>query len=268
MLTEYRNHLLSIRKAPGTIRLRMLHIRKLETVHPQLEAVTQKDLEAYLAMLTENGLASESLKSYRSSFRSFYEWASDAGEIDTDPSVKLKPVIVRVRMPRVAPDDAIIQAASHAPLRERAMIFLARLACLRLSELTTLPKTARTGSDLLILGKGEKERIVSANDQLLDTLIELERETRGETHYFPGGARARLPHMHPMSVNKIIKRVTGWNPHSLRHAGATAAYRATRDLRAVQEFLGHESLQTTQRYLHLDDEARRAVAAATTLRRA
>ena len=73
----------------------------------------------------------------------------------------------------------------------------------------------------------------------------------------------RGPHMHPMSVNKIITRITGWNPHSLRHAGATAAYNETHDLRGVQEMLGHASLAVTERYLHLDDASRRRVAAAT-----
>lgn len=60
----------------------------------------------------------------------------------------------------------------------------------------------------------------------------------------------------------MITRHLGVNPHSLRHAGATAAYRATRDLRAVQMLLGHSSLATTQRYLHPSlDDVRRAAAA-------
>ena len=85
-------------------------------------------------------------------------------------------------------------------------------------------------------------------------------EAPGQRFYFPG---LRGPHMHPQSVHKIIQRLTGFNPHALRHAGATAAYNATRDLRAVQEMLGHASLATTQRYLHLDAEALRRVADAT-----
>ncbi|MGO1405393.1 tyrosine-type recombinase/integrase, partial [Agrococcus casei] len=43
--------------------------------------------------------------------------------------------------------------------------------------------------------------------------------------------------------------------HALRHAGATAAYLATRDLRAVQMFLGHAPMSTTQQHLHLDQDA-------------
>jgi site-specific recombinase XerD len=71
--------------------------------------------------------------------------------------------------------------------------------------------------------------------------------------------------MHPQSVNKIITRVTGWNPHSLRHAAATVAYEGTHDLRAVQELLGHSSLATTERYLHVRVDQVRAAVNATRL---
>ena len=71
--------------------------------------------------------------------------------------------------------------------------------------------------------------------------------------------------IHPQALNKIITRATGCNPHSLRHAGATAAYEGTHDLRAVQEMLGHVSLVTTQRYVHVRADQIRAAAAATSL---
>lgn len=101
--------------------------------------------------------------------------------------------------------------------------------------------------------------MVPANDDLLDALFKLER-THGDGYYFPGRYGG---HMHPQSVNKIITRKTGWNPHSLRHAGATAAYLATGDLRAVQMLLGHSSIATTQRYLNIGIDSVRRVAAAT-----
>jgi site-specific recombinase XerC len=143
------------------------------------------------------------------------------------------------------------------------MILLARYACLRLTELSTLHTNAREGDLLRIVGKGRKERMVGVNEPLRFALNALERE-QGQGYYFPGQVgHNTLPHLHPQSVCKIIKRVTGWNPHSLRHAGATAAYRATNDLRGVQDMLGHASLATTQRYLHLDDASRLRIADAT-----
>lgn len=148
-----------------------------------------------------------------------------------------------------------------ATSRDRALVMLGRYACLRLNEITTLHMRNRDGDRLIIRGKGDKERIVYANEPLLFALRRLEQD-EPSGYYFPGETDG---HLHPQSVHKIIKRITGWNPHALRHAGATAAYRATGDLRAVQDMLGHASLATTQRYLHLDDEARRRVAAATAI---
>jgi integrase len=140
-----------------------------------------------------------------------------------------------------------------------AMIMLARFACLRLTELTTLRTDHREGDLLRITGKGEKQRLVPINDDLMHALLTLER-MQGEGFYFPGRWGGS---MHPQSVNKIITRHLGTNPHSLRHAGATAAYIANPDLEALRLFLGHSSVATTQRYLHVGMDAVRRVAAST-----
>jgi integrase len=178
-----------------------------------------------------------------------------------DPAFYLETIRIPVTIARLAPDDAIQAALITATIEQRAMVLLGRLACLRLTELTTLRLRDRQGDALRITGKGDKQRLVFINDQLDDILVLREREVVGVSdYYFPGRYGG---HMHPQSVNKIITRVTGWNPHSLRHAGATAAYRATRDIRAVQELLGHSSIAVTQRYLHLDELSMRAASAGT-----
>lgn len=218
------------------------------------------DLEDVLARRRQ--LAPETRKSHLASWRVFYRWAHRRGLRADDPTLEIASIRVPPRVPRVAPDDDVELALAGAAPRHRAMVLLARYACLRLTELTTLHTRDREGERLRIRGKGDRERVVYANEPLMFALHALERD-QGAGYYFPG---LRGAHMHPMSVNKIITRVTGWNPHSLRHAGATAAYNATGDLRAVQEMLGHASLATTQRYLHLDDEAKRRVAAATEIR--
>lgn len=63
-----------------------------------------------------------------------------------------------------------------------------------------------------------------------------------------------------------IKRVSGLNPHSLRHRAGTAAFQGTgNNLRVAQEFLGHASVATTQRYVHVTREDMRRAAEATRL---
>lgn len=261
LLERFERWLLASDRGDGTIKLRMRHMRELARTH-SLHAVIVEDLEDELAR--RRHLADETRKSYQSSWGLFYGWMHTRGIRADDPTGLLEAVRVRVRVPRIAPDDEIAAALERANSQHRAMILLARYGCLRLTELTTLHTSAREGERLRVIGKGDKERVVYANEPLRFALHALERE-QGPGYYFPG---QRAPHMHPMSVNKIITRATGWNPHSLRHAGATAAYNATHDLRGVQEMLGHSSLAVTERYLHLNDVARRRVADATVIRRA
>jgi len=264
MLPEFTNHLLASGRSPGTVAQRVMHVDHLQQIHPDLSAVTTADLEAFLAARRTTHRA-ETRKTMRASFRVYFAWALRAGLHETDPARDLLPIRIPVTVPRLAPDDDIQRALIGAPLRETGMILLGRLACLRLSELATLQLRHRERDVLRILGKGEKQRLVYLNDALLPVLDRLEEEANGSPWFFPGRFEG---HVHPQSAHKIIQRRTGWNPHSLRHAGATAAYRATGDLRAVQEMLGHASMATTQRYLHLDESARRAVAAGTAFLRA
>lgn len=254
MLTRYANHLLATGHSQATVRAYIGQIDRLNRVHADILTVTTEDLEAYLAR--RRHLAAESRKAIRAAFRSFYGWTQRTGLRLDNPAAALDSIRVPRVMPRLAADDVVQLALLTATLEQTAMILLGRLACLRLTELTTLHMRQREGDTLRIKGKGDKERIVPIADDLMPVLLTLER-LYGSGYYFPGRFGGC---MHPQSVNKIITRVTGTNPHSLRHAGATAAYRATRDLRAVQELLGHASLATTERYLHVSlDDVRAAV---------
>lgn len=257
MINEYAQHLSAAGRATGTIRLRTAHLTHLAR-HYNLTTVTTGQLERMIAARRDTHSA-ESRHSLRSSYRSFYRWAHRTGNLTSNPALDLSPITVPARVARVAPDHVLQHALIVADEAQTAMIYLARFACLRLTELTTLHTSQRTHDELRIIGKGGKERIVYCNDDLMHALLTLER-LQGRGYYFPGRISG---HMHSASVNKIMTRLTGCNPHSLRHAGATAAYKATGDLRSVQLMLGHSSMATTQRYLHPGVNELRAVAAGT-----
>jgi integrase/recombinase XerC len=255
LLARFEQHLL-VHCNPSTVKLRLQYMNQLQRDHPDLLAVTVDDLEHYFAARRQTH-APETRKSARASFRQFYQWAHDVGLVTVDPAVGLATIRVPVRVPRLADDDSIKAALATATAQERAIILLARLGCLRRAEIATLRVHDRRGDALIVKGKGEKQRIVYCNTQLLDALTELERSGRGD-YYFVG--HDGINHVVFDTIGSTIQRLTGWNAHSLRHAGATAAFRATHDLRAVQAMLGHASLATTERYLHLDEVAQRALA--------
>lgn len=258
LLMDYRRHLLAAGKGAGTIKQRVYYLCALQASHPDLLKVTTEDLETYLARRRRTH-AAESRRSIKSSFQSFYRWATRSGRIDSDPSEILAPIHVPRSYGRRAPDDVVLDGLRTATLPEKAMILLGRMAGLRLSEITKLHARDRQGDMLRIVGKGEKMRLVPINNELLEVLERLELHV-GDDYYFPGrwGGHASIDY-----VSKHIRDRVGMNPHSLRHAAATAAYRGTGDLRAVQEFLGHASLSTTQIYIHTEVDQIRAAAMAT-----
>lgn len=255
----YQRWLHSTSRSSGTIALRMRHLATLARIVDPTQA-TYHHIEQALFDAREH--APETRKSMLASWRVYYRWALREGLVERDPTLDVESIRVPRKMPRVAADDDVSDALEHSTTQHRAMLMLGRYGCLRLSEIARLHTRDRHGDRLLIVGKGGVERYVYAPDELLAALKALELE-QGPGYYFPG---RRGPHMHPQSVHKIIKRLCGWNPHSLRHAGATQAHNETKDIRAVQEMLGHASVATTQRYTHLDDDARRSVARATVIR--
>jgi integrase/recombinase XerC len=259
---DYTQHLLAAGLSQGTVKLYLSRLGMFRRWHPDLLMVTTQDLEGFLAA-RRSTLAAETRKTYRSAFRSYYQWAFTMGLIDSDPAYLLRSVPIPATVPRIAPDDAVQMACLRAPLEHQAMILLGRLACLRLAEITSLHTKHREGDLLRVTGKGEKQRMVPINQQLMVVLLKLERE-QGPGFYFPGRTTG---HLHNATVASKIRQWTGYNPHSLRHAGATAAYESSRDLRAVQMLLGHSSLATTQRYLHVGMDAVRMAAAGTMLGR-
>jgi site-specific recombinase XerD len=261
ILPRFERWLLSSDRADGTVSLRMRHVRMLAR-RVTLTLAEQDHITTALAECRH--MAKNTRHSILSSWKLFYRWAAASKLVMHDPTVLVEQFRVPDRAPRVAPDRDIEVALLGCDAQQRAMVMLARYACLRLTELTTLHMRERQGDRLRIVGKGDKERFVYINAELAAALDALER-TQPHGFYFPGRFDPSKP-MHQQSVNKIITRVTGWNPHSLRHAGATAAYLATRDLESVRKMLGHANISTTQRYLHVDEDSMRAIAAATLIR--
>jgi integrase/recombinase XerC len=259
MLHRFENHLVSAGRAHGTVRQRLYHLELLRRECTDLTRVDEAALEAFLAARRDQ--APEYRKAIRASLRVFYRWATRVGYVTTDPTVDLLPVRIPRALPSPVADLAVHAALKDAPLRDRTMILLGRLAGLRLNEIATLHTDHRKYDVLVITGKGDRMREVPINSQLAEVLDALEC-TQGPGYYFPGRWSG---HMHKDAVGKIIRRRLGEKPHSLRHAAASSGYAATHDIRAVQEFLGHASVVTTQRYTRVGLEDVRRVTDATRL---
>jgi integrase/recombinase XerC len=149
-------------------------------------------------------------------------------------------------------------------LEDWLLVAFMGLAGLRVSEVCSIDRDDVVGDMVHVLGKGRKRRSVPLPDELLDTLGEYE-PPRGVRHLFgrPTDPQRRLA---PYAVEQRIPRLARRagilelrvTPHVLRHtfgslmlAADPAALVPTRDL------MGHESVETTNKYAHTREEARR-----------
>jgi integrase/recombinase XerC len=148
-------------------------------------------------------------------------------------------------------------------LRDRAILELFYSSGLRLAELVGLNLGDVDAADrtVRVLGKGSKARVVPVGKQALVALHDWQAVrselARPEERALFVGARGRRvdPRTVQRRVNEWAKRQgapMGVHPHMLRHSFATHVLESSRNLRAVQEMLGHASLSTTQIYTHLD----------------
>jgi len=258
LFTAYRKSLLASGKSGGTIDQRLGDVRRFAMMHPDLLEAARADLVDYFALGSH--WAPEYRKKVRASMRSFYEWAQCEGYIETNPALVLKPVSIRRSKPRVAPEDVVKRAFAESNLPLRAIIALAAVMGLRRSEIAALHPRDRDGQQIRVRGKGDYIRLLTLDPVTHQLLLKLEVEQGSACFYFPGRFG---DHLHPCTVYKWIKDAIGhdWTPHSLRRRAATIGFAGTKDLRAVQEFLGHASVATTQLYVATSQDEIAAVAA-------
>ena len=133
--------------------------------------------------------------------------------------------------------------------RIREWAVMGAYAGLRRAEIAAVHSDDVTDLGLMVKGKGRKVRRVPIHPILAAELH------RVSGYAFPG----RFPgeHVNPDYVANRLEQVLPkpWTTHSLRHRFATQAYQACKDIRMVQQLLGHASIQTTVGYVLVDQDA-------------
>jgi integrase/recombinase XerC len=214
------------------------------------------------------GLSARSVARRLSAVRTFLNYLIETGVLKSNAAVHVQAPKAPRRLPATLDADQVasllaISGDEPLTLRDRAMLELFYSSGLRLSELVGLNLGDVDAADrtVRVLGKGSKARVVPVGKHALAALrdwlaVRAEHARPGETALFVGRRGSRV------SPRTVQKQVNGWakrqgaptrvHPHMLRHSFATHMLESSRNLRAVQELLGHASLSTTQIYTHLD----------------
>ena len=264
------------RQSPHTVSNYRRDLRTLDRLLGELpekishECLQEHHLRHFVVKLHAAGLGGRSLARMLSAWRWFFRWLGMRGEIGANPVDGIKAPRRPRRLPKVlSPDEAIHLLAGDGgeealDWRDQAMFELFYSSGLRLAELVSLdlsclPDLAE--GEIRVLGKRNKARIVPVGKKACEAIqcwvkrrAEIARP--GECALFVGQRGARI---HPRVVEERLKkraRAQGLpvsvHPHMLRHSFASHLLQSSRDLRAVQEMLGHASIASTQVYTHLD----------------
>ena len=229
--------------------------------------LTRRDFVAALKRLSQQGLSERTLARKLSAWRQYCGWLVQSGMMDNDPTFNLKAPRLPERLPKALPQEELNHMLDSAPaddglaVRDHALFELMYGSGLRLSEIHGLD----LGDVLLdegwvsVTGKGRKERQVPLSGKSVEALRAYLSErvaSDGETALFTGKNGTRL------GQRQIQKRLQVWavqqgsgqhiSPHMMRHSYASHLLQSSRDIRAVQELLGHSNLSTTQIYTKLD----------------
>jgi integrase/recombinase XerC len=198
--------------------------------------------------------------------KTFFKYLLREGMVKNSPAEMIRSPQVEKYIPAFLSVDEMMAllktegTADAAAFRDRAILELFYSSGIRLSELVGLNVGDIDFSQGLmkVRGKGRKERIVPVGDPAIGALreyIDSRREVPGTYRDGPVFVNKKGARISTRTVARILNKMvimSGLNkkvsPHVLRHTFATHMMEAGADLRAIQEFLGHESLSTTQKY--------------------
>ena len=252
-----------------------------------VKSVTISDVYEYLAFLsrdrpkhgnsrsTDFGLSASSRARKIAVIRSYYKYLTlKANLLSENPVADLDSPRARKSLPRFLSLDESVRLLDgvDGPNRERDFCILTVfLNCgLRISELAGLDLTDLHTDSIRVLGKGNKERVVFLNDACAAAINDYLKVRKNITAVdkkalFLSSRRTRISNS---TIHSLVKKhllaagldSTKYSSHKLRHTAATLMLKNGVDVRTLQELLGHEHLNTTQIYTHVENPSLRDAA--------
>ena len=219
--------------------------------------VTQDHVRAYLHHLrTEQGLAWSSVNVAGSGLRFLFRYTLGRRDFSAEIPWRKEDF----RLPQVLNREELRRLFGRVEnLKHRTLLMTIYGGGLRRSEGVALKVTDIDSHRMMLRveqGKGRKDRYTILSPRMLEQLRLYWREYRPAPWLFPG--QDPNEHLHPNTASKVFTDAKRWaeihkpgGPHLLRHSFATHMLEAGVDVRTIQVLMGHRSLRTTARYLHV-----------------
>lgn len=236
------------------------------------EEITTDELAAFIEWIARLGMKPRSQARILSAVKQLYRYMLFEDMIEDTPADTIQCPKMGMMLPNVLSVEEIdsieaaIDLSSNEGERNRAIIETLYSCGLRVSELINLKTTDINPEEgfIKVTGKGNKTRLVPISHTALEYInyyVEKMRNhiavnNENKDYLFLNRRGRKLTRIMIFTIVKQLVEAAGIDknvsPHTFRHSFATHLVEGGADLRAVQEMLGHESIQTTEIYTHLD----------------
>jgi len=214
-----------------------------------------------------------------SGLRNFFDYLIFENYIETNPTELIESPKIGRKLPDTLSTQEIDLIISKIDLstpqgeRNRAMLETLYSCGLRVTELITLKISDLFFDEgfIRVLGKGNKQRFVPINDRNKNYInnyihqirVHIPVKKEFEDNVFLNRNGRQLTRNMVFMIIKKLTELAGIkksiSPHTFRHSFATHLLENGADLRAIQQMLGHESITTTEIYMHVDKSHLRKV---------
>ncbi len=224
--------------------------------------ITSEVLHLFIMQLRHKNLCSRSIRRYLSSVRGLLAYLVNQGQLEYNCAVQLSTPKIAKNLPETLNYEQLLQllkpqGSTWFERRDVAIIEVIYSCGLRVSELVNLDvaDVDLTQGFLMIMGKGGKTRHTPLGKLAQEAIRQYILGQQSIPLFVnKNGARIGVRSVQTMIKKRALTAGIKVNvyPHMLRHAAATHFLQSSHDLRSTQEFLGHESIKSTQVYTHLD----------------
>jgi len=231
--------------------------------------ISHSYIRSWLASLKEQDIGSRSINRKISSLRSFFKYqvksgvilSSPMGQVISPKMGKRLPDFIKEKEAKNMLETLSVSTEDWKSLNTKLLVALFYNTGMRLSELINMKESQIdfNRSQLKILGKGNKERIIPVSADLLNDIRDYQSQKRKEFEAVSDTllVTEKGVKLYPKYAYTLINKILGSSttlskksPHILRHSFATHLMNNGADLNAVKELLGHSSLAATQVYTH------------------
>lgn len=235
------------------------------TSEQEMKEVNARLIRGWMVDLIENEYVSQSVNRKLSTLRTYFKWLKRENVISENPMKLVRGPKNNKRLPSFIQQKQISEnnlsntfSDDFEGQRDKLMFEIFYQTGIRLSELINLKDSNATNTQIKVLGKRNKERIIPISNDL-SQLIQKYRIARSEinvssnTLLVLNSGKIMYPKFVYRRINEYLTLATDVkkkSPHVLRHTFATHMLNNGAGLEVLKELLGHANLSATQVYTH------------------